>query len=52
MLGLLVEDETSEGVGMLVTLDKCVSFFLDGEFELIEEIEVGNIKGKVMFRPR
>jgi ribosomal protein S18 acetylase RimI-like enzyme len=52
VLGLLVEDETSEGVGMLVTLDKCVSFFLDGEFELIEEIEVGNIKGKVMFRPR
>ena len=52
VLGLLLEDESSEGVGVLVTLDKCVSFFKDGEFELIEEIQVGNIKGKVMFRPR
>jgi ribosomal protein S18 acetylase RimI-like enzyme len=52
ILGLLVEDETSEGVGVLVTLDKCNSFFKDGEFELIEEISVGKITGKVMFRPR
>lgn len=52
VLGLMVEDEASQGVGVLVTLPKCVSFFKDAEFELIEEIEVGHIKGKVMFRPK
>lgn len=52
VLGLLLEDETSEGVGVLVTLNKCVSFFQDGNFKLIDEISVGNITGTVMFRPR
>lgn len=52
VLGLLLEDETSEGVGVLVTLNKCLSFFRDAGFELIEEISVGNTQGKVMFRPR
>jgi GNAT superfamily N-acetyltransferase len=52
VLGLLLEDESSQGVGMLVTLPKCTSFFEDGGFELVEEIAVGNIKGTVMFRPR
>jgi len=52
VLGLMVEDDHSEGVGVLVTLPKCVSFFKDAEFELVEEIEVGPIKGKVMFRPK
>jgi len=52
VLGLLLEDETSEGVGILVTLPKCVSFFEDGGFEHIEEIAVGHITGKVMFRPK
>jgi ribosomal protein S18 acetylase RimI-like enzyme len=52
VLGLLSEDKSSEGVGMLVTLPKCMSFFVDGGFELVEEISVGNIKGQVMFCPR
>lgn len=52
ILGDMIEDESSEGVGVLVTLPKCISFFEDGGFEHIEEIAVGNIKGKVMFRPR
>lgn len=52
ILGLMIEDENSQGVGVLVTLPKCISFFEDGDFELIEEITVGHIKGKVMFRPR
>lgn len=52
VLGLLLEDEKSEGVGVLVTLPKCISFFEDGGFKHIEEINVGNIKGKVMFHPR
>ena len=50
VLGLLLEDETSQGVGVLVTLDKCLSYFQDGGFEFVDEIAVGNIKGKVMFR--
>jgi hypothetical protein len=33
-------------------LPKCMSFFVDGGFELVEEISVGNIKGQVMFCPR
>ena len=52
VLGLLLEDKSSEGLGILVTLPKCVSFFVDGGFEHVEEISVGNIKGQVMFRPR
>ncbi|MFT6270748.1 MAG: GNAT superfamily N-acetyltransferase [Alphaproteobacteria bacterium] len=52
ILGLLLEDESSQGVGVLVTLPKCTSFFEDGGFEFVEEIAVGNIKGNVMFRPR
>lgn len=52
ILGLLLEDEHSQGIGVLVTLPKCISFFKDGEFETIEDIEVGNITGTVMFRPR
>jgi GNAT superfamily N-acetyltransferase len=52
VLGLLIEDESSQGIGVLVTLPKCTSFFQDGGFTLVEEISVGNIKGKVMFRPR
>lgn len=52
VLGLLLEDESSEGVGMFVTLPKCISFFEDARFEHVEEIAAGKIKGKIMFRPR
>ena len=52
ILGLMIEDELSQGVAVLVTLPKCMSYFLDAEFELVEEIEVGHIKGMVMFRPK
>lgn len=52
ILGLMIEDENSEGVGVLVTLPSCVSFFEDGDFQHVKEISVGHIKGKVMFRPR
>jgi hypothetical protein len=52
ILGLLLEDNESDGVGVLVTLPKCTSFFESGGFQHIEDISVGNIKGKVMFRPR
>ena len=52
VLGEMVDDPTSEGVGVLVTLPKCMSFFQDGSFELVEEIKVNDVRGKVMFRPR
>lgn len=52
ILGLLIDDETSQGVGVLVTLPKCLSFFEAGGFTFVDNIKVGNIEGKVMFRPR
>jgi ribosomal protein S18 acetylase RimI-like enzyme len=52
ILGLLIDDETSQGIGVLVTLPKCLSFFEAGGFKLVEDITTGDIKGKVMFRPR
>ncbi|WP_299074153.1 GNAT family N-acetyltransferase [uncultured Paraglaciecola sp.] len=50
--GIMLEDPISQGVGMYVTLPKCLSFFEDGRYNLVEELEVGNIKGHLMFRPR
>ena len=52
MLSLLDDDTQSQGIGVLVTLDKCLSFFKDAKFEHVEDIDVGKITGKVMFRPR
>ena len=52
ILGVMIDDPTSEGVGVLVTLPKCLSFFQDGKFNDIADIDVGSITGKVMFRPR
>ncbi|MFC3121918.1 GNAT family N-acetyltransferase [Agaribacter flavus] len=52
ILGVLEDDPSSEGIGVLVTLAKCNSFFTDGGFVKISDIEVGNIVGSVMFRPR
>lgn len=49
---VMLEDPKSEGVGMFVTLPKCLSFFEDGNYTLIEELKVGRIKGHLMFRHR
>tara|TARA_R110002153_G_scaffold116140_2_gene259778 strand:- start:207 stop:824 length:618 start_codon:yes stop_codon:yes gene_type:complete len=49
---VMLEDPKSEGVGMFVTLPKCLSFFEDGNYSLIEALEVGRIKGHIMFRHR
>ncbi|MEP0356599.1 MAG: GNAT family N-acetyltransferase [Paraglaciecola sp.] len=48
--GVMLEDKKSEGVGMYVTLPKCLSFFENGKYSMIEELEFGNIKGHLMFR--
>ena len=50
--GIMLEDLDSQGVGMYVTLPKCLSFFEDGHYDLVEELDVGQIKGHLMFRPR
>jgi GNAT superfamily N-acetyltransferase len=50
--GVMLEDGKSQGVGMFVTLPKCLSFFENGRYNLVEVLEVGHIKGHLMFRPR
>jgi ribosomal protein S18 acetylase RimI-like enzyme len=50
--GIMLEDYDSQGVGMFVTLPKCLSFFENGHYNLVEELKVGRIKGHLMFRPR
>ena len=49
---LLLENENSEGVGVFVTLPKCLSFFDDGNYDMVKPLEVGRITGHIMFRPR
>lgn len=50
--GIMLEDNDSQGVGMFVTLPKCLSFFENGHYNLVEVLKVGSIKGHLMFRPR
>jgi ribosomal protein S18 acetylase RimI-like enzyme len=47
---VMFEDEKSEGVAVYVTLPKCLSFFADGHYQLLEELEVGRFSGQLMFR--
>lgn len=47
---VMLEDEKSEGVAVYVTLPKCLAFFADGEYQLLEELDVGRFSGQLMFR--
>ncbi|GAB5380401.1 MAG: GNAT family N-acetyltransferase [Aliiglaciecola sp.] len=49
---VMLEEQKSEGVGVYVTLPKCLSFFADGEYQHVEDLEVAHITGQIMFRPR
>ncbi|MDO6709159.1 GNAT family N-acetyltransferase [Aliiglaciecola sp. 2_MG-2023] len=49
---IVLEEEKSEGVGVYVTLPKCLSFFSDGKYDHIDELKVSRITGQIMFRPR
>ena len=49
---VMLEEPESQGVGVYVTLPKCLSFFEHGEYEQIEDLEVGHITGQIMFRQR
>ena len=44
------EDPQSEGVGVFVTLPKCLSFFEDGDYKHVTDLEVGHITGQIMFK--
>ncbi|MFQ3198048.1 MAG: ribosomal protein S18 acetylase RimI-like enzyme [Paraglaciecola sp.] len=47
---VMFEDDKSEGVAVYVTLPKCLTFFADGHYQLLEELEVGRFCGQLMFR--
>lgn len=49
---VMLEVPESEGVGVYVTLPKCLSFFADGDYQHVEELDVAHITGQIMFRPR
>lgn len=49
---IVLEHPDSQGVGVYVTLPKCLDFFADGEYEMVEPLQVGKITGSIMFRPR
>ncbi|MDG1121833.1 MAG: GNAT family N-acetyltransferase [Glaciecola sp.] len=44
--------EDSQGVGIFVTLNKCLPFFDDCSFELIEKLETVNIKGQILYKKK
>lgn len=49
----VVEEEvSSEGVGVFVTLPKCLSFFNDGKYQPVEDLKMSKITGHVMFKPK
>lgn len=50
--GLVDEDSTSEGIGVYVTLDRYLSFFEHEGFELLENIAINQVDGKLLFRAR
>lgn len=49
---VMLEDDNSSGIAVYATLDKYRHFFEDGGYRLIKELEVGDIKGHLMFRDR
>ncbi|MCV2883258.1 GNAT family N-acetyltransferase [Aestuariibacter sp. AA17] len=49
---VMLEIPDSEGVGVYVTLPKCLSFFEHGQYQMVGDLQVGHITGQIMFRPR
>lgn len=45
-------DEHSNGVAVFATLEKCLSFFDDGGFKLIEKVEASRIKGQILYKSK
>lgn len=49
---VMLEEPNSEGVGVFVTLPKCLGFFEDGNYDRIKDLALGRVVGQIMFRPR
>lgn len=49
---VLLEHRDSEGVGVFVTVPKYESFFADGFYQKVAQVEITTKVGNVMFRPR
>ncbi|GGO72054.1 GNAT family N-acetyltransferase [Bowmanella pacifica] len=49
---LMRENAQSEGVAVFVTLPKCLGFFEDGDYQLVEELQVGRLSGHLMFHAK
>lgn len=49
---IVAEDESSQGVGVLVTVPRCKTFFDLGQYTSVEPCTVGKIMGEVMFKHR
>ncbi len=47
---VLLESPDSEGVGVFVTVPKCMDFFRHGHYQMIQDLTVGHITGQLMFR--
>lgn len=47
---ILEADKTSEGIGVLVTVEKYQPFFTDANYSSIKNIEVGKVKAQIMFK--
>jgi GNAT superfamily N-acetyltransferase len=49
---VMLENENSTGVGVFVSVPRCLAFFEDGNYQLVQPLEVGHITGHIMFRHR
>ncbi|XOV79141.1 MAG: GNAT family N-acetyltransferase [Aestuariibacter sp.] len=49
---IMLENENSQGVAVFATLPKYMHFFEDGGYQLVKELQVGEISGHLMFRHR
>lgn len=49
---IVEEDPESEGVGVYATVKENQRFLEHGNYTFVKEIEIGNVSGKLMFKPR
>src|SRR5690606_23537570 len=46
------KDETSEGIGVFVTLEKYKAFFADDKYQTVTDLAFNTVSGTLMFRQR
>lgn len=47
---IIHQDPSSVGVAVYVTLEKCLSFFDDGGFKHIKQLQTSGITGRIMYK--